>query len=337
MANATKTVKDSGGDYTTLNAALAGQAANLTTNCAGTGGAGILTIECYTKASGDTTAASTGTGYTTSVDYYINITVPTAERHLGVWSTSKYYLSINVSNYGALEVYENYTRMTGLQVAVNGTGDDDRCGIRIDGAGYCLIDKCIVRRLSSSNICQGIRFGNASSLYCDIRNSYIYGFGVGDWYAGISCDDTSSNIKIQNCTISGNYYGINGNSLVVTNCAVFNNVDDFLGTMTISYCASDDGGGTNSVNISPGATEADDWANAFVDYANGDFHIKNTSSVLYNAGNDLSGTFTTDIDGDTRSNWDIGADEYVAAGGASIPRSNPFSRPFSQSFGRGGF
>jgi len=28
---------------------------------------------------------------------------------------------------------------------------------------------------------------------------------------------------------------------------------------------------------------------------------------------------------------------YAAAGGASIPRSNPFSRPFSQSLGRGGF
>jgi hypothetical protein len=28
---------------------------------------------------------------------------------------------------------------------------------------------------------------------------------------------------------------------------------------------------------------------------------------------------------------------YEEAGGASIPRSNPFSRPFSQSLGRGGF
>jgi hypothetical protein len=334
VANATKTVKSSGGDYTSLNAALAGLSGNLTTNCAGTGGAGILTIECYAMA--DTTAASTGTGYTTSADYYINITVPTAERHSGVWDTNKYYLSVNVSNYAALEVYENYTRMTGLQVAVNGTNDDDRSGIRIDGAGNCLIDQSIIRRLSSSHICQGIRFGNASSLYCDIRNTYIYGFNVGAWYAGISCDDTSSNIKIQNCTISGNYYGINGNSHVVTNCAVFNNTDDFTGSMTISYCASDDGDGSNAVNISPGATEADDWANAFVDYANGDFHVKNTSSVLYNAATDLSGTFTDDIDGDTRSQWDIGADEYVASG-ASIPLSNPFSRPFQQSLGRGGF
>jgi hypothetical protein len=337
VANATVTVKASGGDYTTLNAALAGEAAALTTNCHGTGGAGILTIECYYLSGADTTAASTGTGYTTSSSYYINIVVPSAQRHLGIWNTNKYYLSVNVSGYGALEVYENYTRITGLQVAVAGTSNNDRCGIRIDGAGNCLIDKCIIKRSSSSHICQGIRFGNAASLYCDIRNTYIYGFNVGAWYAGISCDDTSANIKIHNCTISNNTMGINGNSHIVTNCAVFNNSDDFYGTMTISYCASDDGDGTNAVNISPGATEADDWANAFVDYANGDFHVKNTSSVLYNAATDLSGTFTDDIDGDTRSQWDIGADEYVAAGGASIPRSNPFSRPFRQSLGRGGF
>ena len=313
MANATVTVKASGGDYTTLNAALAGEAADLTANCHSTGGAGILTIECYAMA--DTTAASTGTGYTTSADYYINITVPASERHDGKWNTNKYYLSVNVSHYGALEIYENYTRMTGLQVAVNGTGDDDRCGIRIDGAGNCLIDRCIVRRLSSSNICQGIRFGKASALYCDIRNSYLYGFDVGEWYAGIACDDTSSNIKIYNCTISGNYLGINGSSHVITNCAVFNNYDDFYGTMTIDYCASDDGDGTHAVNISPGATEATDWASCFVDYANGDFHL-NSGSVCVNAGADLSGTFTTDIDGETRVTWDIGADEYVAAGGA---------------------
>jgi len=44
VANATVTVKASGGDYTTLNAALAGEAADLTANCHSTGGAGILPL-----------------------------------------------------------------------------------------------------------------------------------------------------------------------------------------------------------------------------------------------------------------------------------------------------
>jgi hypothetical protein len=39
------------------------------------------------------------------------------------------------------------------------------------------------------------------------------------------------------------------------------------------------------------------------------------SSALKNVGTDRSAAFTTDIDGQTRSGtWDIGADEYVAAG-----------------------
>ena len=44
-----------------------------------------------------------------------------------------------------------------------------------------------------------------------------------------------------------------------------------------------------------------------------DFKIKSTSSNLKAGGYDLSATFTDDIFGDTRSAWDIGADEYVAA------------------------
>lgn len=51
-----------------------------------------------------------------------------------------------------------------------------------------------------------------------------------------------------------------------------------------------------------------------------DFHLKSGADAI-DAGTDLSGTFTTDIDGVTRSGtWDIGADEY-SAGSAGIPMS----------------
>ena len=49
-----------------------------------------------------------------------------------------------------------------------------------------------------------------------------------------------------------------------------------------------------------------------------DLHLKSDSTAASDAGTDLSGVtygFDDDIDGDTRSDWDIGADEYVAAGG----------------------
>jgi hypothetical protein len=45
-----------------------------------------------------------------------------------------------------------------------------------------------------------------------------------------------------------------------------------------------------------------------------------SGSALRGVGTDLSGTFTEDIDGDTRSAWDIGADEFQGGGGGlSIP------------------
>ena len=55
--------------------------------------------------------------------------------------------------------------------------------------------------------------------------------------------------------------------------------------------------GAYFINITPGSE---------------DFHIGALSS-LKDAGTDLSGTFTTDIDGETRTGtWDIGVDEIVA-------------------------
>ena len=74
------------------------------------------------------------------------------------------------------------------------------------------------------------------------------------------------------------------------------------------------------MDISPGGTEADDWDAAFTDYSNGDFSVKNDSSVLYGAGTDNpgAGLYSDDIIDTARSStWDIGAFEYVAAGGGS--------------------
>jgi hypothetical protein len=49
-----------------------------------------------------------------------------------------------------------------------------------------------------------------------------------------------------------------------------------------------------------------------------DLHLV-TGSDLIDAGTDLSGTFTIDINGATRSGtWDVGPDEFVAAGGAAF-------------------
>ena len=68
------------------------------------------------------------------------------------------------------------------------------------------------------------------------------------------------------------------------------------------------------------ATGKSSYSDYFVDVGSGteDYHLKDTSLNLWGlSGGDYSGIFTDDFDGDTRSAWDIGADEFVSAGGVT--------------------
>ena len=108
-----------------------------------------------------------------------------------------------------------------------------------------------------------------------------------------------------------------------TSCAVFNNTDDFVGSFQENwprFCASDDDdAGVEGIDISPSANEADDWNNAFADYANEDFRIKDDSSVLYDAGEpNAGGNYYTaknipyiDIGNAPRVRRDIGAFSFT--------------------------
>jgi hypothetical protein len=94
-----------------------------------------------------------------------------------------------------------------------------------------------------------------------------------------------------NCTVvGGGLRGLHVNlgTITVKNCAVFNNAGtaDILVLVgaTVDYNASDVSVGTNWVDISPGASEPDGWNAAVIDYAAGDYRLKDTNSVLYHAG-----------------------------------------------------
>lgn len=96
--------------------------------------------------------------------------------------------------------------------------------------------------------------------------------------------------------------------------------NSYIGNCTDNYHSSITGGDNNvsSDTDAPGSTVAtskSSYTDYFVDTAS-DFHLKATSLSLWGIGaQDLSGTFTTDIDNVTWGTWGIGADEYVAAGG----------------------
>ena len=168
-------------------------------------------------------------------------------------------------------------------------------------------------------------------IVLDIENCIV------DWARGGSAEIAAifdGDVTIFNSVFTGADTGvqINGGTAVLKNCALFDNGDDVLdnsggsATITIDTCASDDGDGANPVDISPGATEADDWNDAFEDYANGDFAIKDSNSVLADAG--TAGGPAADILGANYGTADIGAFAFDAAGATPFPtelfkRANP--------------
>jgi hypothetical protein len=100
---------------------------------------------------------------------------------------------------------------------------------------------------------------------------------------------------------------------------------------TTAYSGSFDGASSN--NYSDDGTAGSTTvvaANQFTSLVSGseDFHLRN-SADLRDVGADLSGVFTTDVDGQTRSAWDVGADEFSARsrfGYMSTPRFHRMRR-----------
>ena len=312
-------------DYTSLAAAIAGEtgaspkcvtSANLVTNDE------QLTIECRASSGAADNANANLNGFTVDSTRYVKIFVPAGHRHNGKWSTGKARLVSDATNDNTcLTVNDPYTIIDGLQIDV-GTDRSYRYGIQV-GETDVIVRNCIIRNSSSSTDIMGIRLYDADGGGFLIYNCIVYGFNTTNSF-GINVATEQDGALIMCCTVSGCGTGIRSayHDAIITNCASFNNATDISGdTITVSYCATDDGSGTNAVDISPGATEADDWAAAFTDYSNGDFSLKSGSDLIdAGIGPALdSNVPTTDIVGTSRSGNTccIGAFEYV--GGLKIP------------------
>jgi hypothetical protein len=312
-----KTVMPSGGDYTSLEACMNANEQDLT-------GDGWFTVEIDgTWSSADTTAVTIH-NYTTTVNDYINIYTASAARHKGVYSTS-YYLLYPSTDVIPLTVTNNIDTskctINGLQVDgrnKTGTGGEGNGGL-IYFTQYqanTTVCNCLVRSKSYSGI--DVQQGRGS--YTRIYNNIIYDTDRTAYSNAISHDGANSPF-IANNTTYGFYrafhrYGTGlYNNLVMyaANVALYQ-VTAGTGSNNATYDATGD-----DPDLTAGIINKTSYSDYFVSTTAGseDFHLKSTATDFIGAGTDLSGTFTTDIDGVTRSGtWDIGADEYVAAGGA---------------------
>jgi len=315
----------------------------------------VANLPCYFDTGSETNLNATVGGLTTDATRFVKIYTPfntstecnQSQRHTGKWTSTAYNLSvvsIGSSSFG-LEPTSNGTLIEGLQIKMTSGGvHTGVAGLRFNNQTTnrkITVKQCICVSDSASG-------GNAFSVFgsdvdCDkvIKNCIMY--AINNIQQDVVKLASNDNMTLFQCTISNTSsvgLQISGSgTFIIKNCAIFNCLSDINdatagASVTIDFVASDGGHGTNAVDISPGPTEADDWDDAFVDYINNDFHIKNASSVLVDAGTDLTADgVTEDIDGDTRPQgtaFDIGADELLVDIGDSL-----FNDGFQRGFDRG--
>lgn len=297
----------------------------------------------FCEGSSADTAAVVVLGWTTGAANDIVIKTTQANRHSGKWDTGKYRI-IAAGYFAVLRIQEEYVSVIGLQFdnSHDTTGGANANGIWINnltGSYDILITHCVVRKTTAVGPSIGINSeSNTSSSTITLINNIVYDFNDGIKHDGSDNDTVNiyNNHSIGNAN-TGILYIMIGSSdtLNLRNNVCFNNTDDYnsvgftAATESITHNAYSQGAdpGSSGVDIS-----ADAGTDLFEAYASDDFHLRAGSSLL-GVGVDLSGTFTDDIDGETRvTPWDIGADALIAVGGANAPTGNiygPLSGPFA--------
>ena len=278
----------------------------------------------------DTTAVTID-GWTTGANNYINIYTTAAARHDGKWNTSKYRMVVTDATNGVINNAEAFVRFAGLQIEVGATTTTIRRALfynstQSGSVGY-IHDNVI--RGSGTGRHAGISVEREGTHY--IWNNVIYDI-AGDVAngdeRGINVESTTNTTiiaYIYNNTIVDSEFGmVNSGGVGTETLTAVNNIvkgsgnaNAYVGTFTSSDYNATDGTDTGD----GGANSHTSHTFTFVDEAGNDFHLASTDVGAKDLGTSDpgSGLFSDDIDGVARSgSWDIGADEYVAAGGAVI-------------------
>lgn len=299
----TRTVKSAGGDYTSLSAWEAGEQTNLVTADE------IRQAECY--AMSDTTSV-TFDGWTTDSTRYIEVTVPSAERHDGKWNTSKYRLELTTVT--GLDCVESDVRIHGIQLSQT-TSTVNARGITLRGTGEYQISN-IIGKGSYSGAATGFFINNNTTGTLKCWNVVIYDILNGGATMAAFRNNSTGIIYCYNATVHNCFRGYlrSNGTFLVKNCIAQDCTDD-------GYNGTFDAASTNNcsdiASDAPGSNSSTGEV-TFVDEANDDFHLDSSDTVAKDLGADLSADanipFSTDIDGATRSGtWDIGADEITSA------------------------
>ncbi len=299
----TRTVRASGGDYSTLSSWEAGEQANLVSLDQ------IREAVCYNDWPGGLSDDVVIDGWTTDATRYPRITVAEGHRHRG-YPKSGFY--IKKASSGTSSVLANgtggaYARVEWLDVE-NASTVSGRHGIRSFSATGVLVTNC----LSKTNGTGSSYAFAVQAAGCRLRTCLAHGSAVGV-FASVA-DFEARAVVAAGCATGFSL----SSSPTLKNCIGFNNTTHVTGgdAANSSNNAFTGGVGFGVASVT-GITSA-----SFVSSASNDFHLVAGATSLRGAGANLfSEGVTIDIDGDARPSsgaWDIGLDQYVASAPSSL-------------------
>jgi len=337
-----------GGDGTTASESGATRAyeslATFESERDGTPGENVF-VDCSQGTSGgaDTTVV-VFTGWTLST-YYIEVRANTNsgdpggdQSHNGVWNTGVYELYPSASAATKVVSLQNAGefRFTNLQIGMTHSGTYVTGNILIYDYSTNNVDFTVNRCLftkadtGTGNRITAILSGFYSGTKI-VKNSLFYDFisGAQTGLTAIGHDSTDGTYHVANNTFHNCEDCFNSQTGDECYNNIFEDFDtsggyDLNGGATNQNNVTDVASGSSGLSAVGGDNNVFSSSLTFVDKANDDFHLVVGDTDAIGAAQDLSATspysFSDDIDGDTRSSWDSGFDEYIAAGGGlSIP------------------
>ncbi len=297
---------DGTGDFLTLNALNSARQQDLTD-----GGGDSYLATCISSSNAADTTACTIDGWGVDSSFFITIT---AVGGVAVRDATIYRLDLTANFARGFIVQEPYTRVNGLQISNDGTSGT---AAAVNAVGQ-VFTACMFIDSTVDGVWVNVPSAAADFINCVAANNGGIGFKIQEGAGGVignffQCVALNNGgygflvtafrtMNCYNCYGGGNttadfQENTNGTLNTTTSHAADGTADT---TTSVANCNfTNSGGGSEDVNIT-------------------------TGSSLIGAGTDDpggSGQGSTDMNGDSRtSTWDVGADEFVAAGGIVVLR-----------------
>jgi hypothetical protein len=269
--------------------------------------------------SGADTNAVSISGWTTDATRYINIYTSGSARHQGTIA-SGYRLYPGNASVMNIDLNDDTSSIKIDGIIFDGSGITNSYTLIIGNASYnanMTFSNNIVKGSSASDAKYGCNFTDLRGTNL-IYNNIFYNLNTTSSDYGFLHLNGSQGTSVYNNTVYGSAIKgieVSGTGVTLKNNISYNNGTDYVGTPNSAS--------TNNLSKDTTAPALNTYyISKTLTFANtaSDFHLVSTDTDAIDKGTDLGSPYNTDIIGASRpqgSAWDIGAFEYVTAGGAA--------------------